>query len=103
MGYIEDTEKVIGPLGWKHRGAFWWYYPYQTECNQFSSRDLSWRLNITDEEGYIRVEVYERNSFEWETALTIPYNIEALGYFMKVWNIAPTEFIQVKEDEIFKK
>jgi len=59
-------------LGWVHEGAFFYKWPADTSIDEISNRPLSWRLNFVDYDRYVKIECYERNTFEWETAYMGP-------------------------------
>lgn len=62
----------IRELGWEYHGGFFWELPWNTDCDEISNRGLSWRLNWVSADRHLRIECYERNAFEWETAYMGP-------------------------------
>ncbi len=66
------SKEVIAANGWVYRGGFFWSLPYNTDCEEISNRGLGWRLNWVKPGSYLRIECFERNAFEWETAYMGP-------------------------------
>lgn len=66
------TKDDIRARGWVHRGGFFWELPWNTDCDEISNRGLGWRLNWVAPGKYLKIECYERNAFEWETAYMGP-------------------------------
>lgn len=74
----------------KHIGGFYYEWPVKDTlyCDEISNRTLDWRLNWVNEEKYLRIDCYERNSFEWETAFMGPCpTINDLKYLMGLLKI----------------
>lgn len=86
---VLSKEDIEGE-GWKKTGGFWWEWPieYELYCDEISNRPVDWRLNWMDATRYLRIECYERNSFEWETAYMGPCpTVNELRYLMRLFNI----------------
>lgn len=99
----EVGKQDILNTGWKFLGGFFYYYPYNTYLDEFSNRHISWRLNFVDSTRYMKIEAYERNSFDWETVYCGPCRTkEVLDYLMNLFQIKPTDDLQ-EDIEIFRK
>jgi hypothetical protein len=78
-------------LGWVHEGGFFYKWPADTSIDEISNRPLSWRLNFVDYDRYVKIECYERNSFEWETAYMGPCSKLLLPAIMSLFRLRNTK------------
>ena len=91
--------------GWEYMGGFFYRWPYDTYCEDISNRPLSWRANWVCDGRHFKIECYERNAFEWETAYMGPLrNEEDWEYISSLLNICH-DFSQANngKDEFWSK
>lgn len=96
------SEKYLGhedilAKGWVYEGGFFYKWPVDTEVPEISNRPLSWRLNFVDYDRYLKIECYERNSFEWETAYMGPTSKFNMGLIMKLLKLDKEDIVPIPD------
>ena len=87
---VQERHQLLADLGWVHIGGFFYEWPTKNTIyiDEISSRPLDFRLNFVDWDRALKIEFYERNSFEWFPCFEGPVKtVDDIKDLMKIFNI----------------